>query len=235
MLLSTQCTQLLSARKPDNDSGVCEGSFIQGLDESVDSSAGFSFKPSTPVEHGNLVIVYKIGDLGHATRIADPQVEDGDARYLAPEILDQVHPSPSTHSAGSDSWQNLTHLPKADILSLGMSIYELAMLDRLPVNGPAWQKVRRNMIPFLFITCAQLRHDHPDPLPRYSHGFNDLLRVCTAAFWCLAHAFCREWCVAILSSARVQRRSCRTRTSSMSVIIVHTAALTPTATHRARA
>ena len=41
----------------------------------------------------------------------------------------------------SHGLQNLEHLTKADILSLGMSLYELASLDRLPVNGPAWQQV----------------------------------------------------------------------------------------------
>lgn len=33
---------------------------------------------------------YKIGDLGMVTKISDPQVEEGDVRYLPKELINDV-------------------------------------------------------------------------------------------------------------------------------------------------
>jgi serine/threonine protein kinase len=89
-------------------------------------------------------IVYKVGDLGHVTRISEPEVDEGDCRYLPSELLNEDYSA----------------LQKADIFSLGCSIYEAATMEDLPKNGEEWQR---------------LRHGNPPHLPHFSVALNDLV------------------------------------------------------------
>jgi len=64
---------------------------------------------------------YKIGDLGHVVSVEVGQTpEEGDCRYMAPELLMDKVSKP--------------HLFKSDVFSLGLSLYEAASLVELPKN-----------------------------------------------------------------------------------------------------
>jgi len=81
---------------------------------------------------------YKIGDLGHAMAWNKEEAcgEEGDCRYMAPEFL----------KMGGVSGPQLA---KADVFSLGLSVYEAARLRRLPKNadeGADFPSIRKGLL-----------------------------------------------------------------------------------------
>ena len=65
-------------------------------------------------------VEYKIGDLGHVAPIFGGEMspEEGDYRYMAPEFLEME--------------VDRSLLTKADIFSLGLTVYEASSLNPLP-------------------------------------------------------------------------------------------------------
>ena len=97
-------------------------------------------------------VSYKIGDLGHVAPIhGDSIPEEGDCRYMAPELLE--------HDI------NRELLTKADIFSLGLTLFEAASLRELPKNSledVEYEKLKSGQLPYL---------------DGYSKDFNNLLKV----------------------------------------------------------
>jgi len=94
---------------------------------------------------------YKIGDLGHVSSLCEGEMtpEEGDCRYMAPEMLLMD--------------LNRSQLHKGDIFSLGLSVYEAATLKTLPKNSfddPEYEMIRDGRLPYL---------------EKYSRQFNSFL------------------------------------------------------------
>jgi len=129
------------------DSGAASGDFSP-RPLRVEGSGGSS-GDSSPGEYEK--VHYKIGDLGHVAPIYSSEVspEEGDCRYMAPEFLQM------------DVDQR--KLTKADIFSLGLTIYEAASLKVLPRNSlddPNYENLKRGKLHYL--DC-------------YSEDFNNLM------------------------------------------------------------
>jgi len=80
---------------------------------------------------------YKLGDFGHATLLeakqANVHVEEGDARYVARELLNHDH----------------SNLDRADVFALGAMAYELARGTALAGNGVQYEEIRQGRLMLL--------------------------------------------------------------------------------------
>ena len=90
---------------------------------------------------------YKLSDLGLVKVLENKEdvrtLTEGDARYMAKELLHDY--------SFEDVSSNKADLTKADIFSLGITMYELMTRNviNLPKNGPLWHQLRDNNIPML--------------------------------------------------------------------------------------
>lgn len=75
-------------------------------------------------------------------------INEGDQRYMAPEILAEAY----------------NHLAKADVFSLGASLYEMCLERELPAGGPEWHEIRDGML-------------DPEALSRVEVSMRDLIRL----------------------------------------------------------
>jgi len=113
--------------------------------------AGLQYIHSNNMAHldmkpGNILLTqtedgdYKIGDLGHVTDTSQTNLcpEEGDCRYMAPEFLQMD--------------MDTSQLDKADIFSLGLTLYEAASLKLLPKNSledAEYTQIKAGQLPYL--------------------------------------------------------------------------------------
>jgi len=136
-----------------------------GLDEDYDGDAS------------GATVAVKLGDFGLATPMGASSSssssavalspDEGDCRYLAPELLE----SSSASSSSSSSSKGPLDLAAADAFALGASLFELASGAPLPSGGPLWHNLRNGRLALLPATSASFQRLlrallHPDPRRR---------------------------------------------------------------------
>jgi serine/threonine protein kinase len=100
------------------------------------------------IQDDGITPLYKIGDLGLISLADATDFSEGDSRYISRDLF------------ASDA--DCRKLTKADVFSLGCSVYELALGRALPSRGEEWNAIREGEI--------QLSSD-------FTKGFVNLLKV----------------------------------------------------------
>jgi wee1-like protein kinase len=95
--------------------------------KSTQSFLDDGFEDDSDSEFGDEVS-FKIGDFGLVAISTGREVEEGDCRYMAPELLNE------------DIEKDLT---KSDIYALGMTLIECVNGTPLPKNGQEWHEIRK--------------------------------------------------------------------------------------------
>jgi len=126
-----------------------------GLDELRDADARDS-GPSV----STATVAVKLGDFGLATPMKSSSSsaaaavalapDEGDCRYLAPELLEPSRSSEDPSSSTID-------LAAADAFALGASLYELASGAPLPAGGPLWRNLREGRLALLPAASASFQ------------------------------------------------------------------------------
>jgi wee1-like protein kinase len=76
---------------------------------------------------------YKLGDFGLVSPAdTGADVEEGDSRYMALELLQDGAPQ--------------RDLTKCDIFSLGCTLYEICLGEELPLSGEKWVELREGKL-----------------------------------------------------------------------------------------
>lgn len=70
-------------------------------------------------------------------------VSEGDSRYLAKEVLSKME-------------DHLPDLTKADVFSLGMTLFEMVTMEELPNTGPYWHNLRDGGVAFKLQTLETI-------------------------------------------------------------------------------
>merc|ERR1719266_1605195 len=141
---ATSTEEEIFSGNESTDSGHHSGTVKKSCMNKMDNS-----NSNSPVDDR---VSYKIGDLGHVAPIhGDSIPEEGDCRYMAPELLEHVI--------------NRELLAKADIFSLGLTLFEAASLRELPKNSLEdleYENLKAGQLPYL---------------EGYSKDFNNLLKA----------------------------------------------------------
>ena len=121
---------------------------LVSLDNDLAEDADPKKIPKMPVR-------YKLADLGQATRLDDPNFEEGDSRYTSKELM-QGHAE---------------DIASCDMFALGLMMYELASGVPLPKGGDEYHRLRDGKIREL-PQCSQVMQNlvlqliSPDPQQR---------------------------------------------------------------------